>query len=235
MNDLFAANDKGCFLANKRWKEVRRDNGRLLFTPQAIPLEWCHIVDDYYDALAELPRLAKWGWMLREAFRRGLPVPMDKVAALREYSVNLRGRFVEWFKLLQDPGKFDPTEEPSQDPASIYNTVLVYPEKWAGAFYLGYWASMLIIQETINQCRGDNLYGDQNKQFVRNILRSVENISKGMMGPLRVGYAIRIAFEFADVKAQTWLKMWLERFQATYAATSKSDYPETKSNEYGYS
>jgi hypothetical protein len=236
MNDMFSVSDKGCFLANKRWKKVMRDDYRLLFTADTtVPREWVVLIDDYFEKLVEIPQILKWGFMVREANRHSIPVDPERIRALDAYSSEVRAGYLEWYKKLEAIPDICPTEVPSEDPSSIYDTVFQFGDAWGGTFYLGYWASMLIVQETINQTRRQPIFAEENRLFVRNIYRSVETLGKGIMGPFRLGYAIRIAYEFSDVRTQTWLRMWLDRFSETYAATTKSTYPPVHTNEYGYS
>lgn len=222
-------------MASKRWKKVLRDDGRRMMTGKhAVPEELLKAVDDYIELLVEVPRILKWGFLLREANRHGIPIEAQKIRILDMYASKHRARFIEWFGRVEAIGG-GPKEVPSQDPSSIYDTVLEYPGIWESSiFYLAYWANMLILQESINQCRKDGAFDESNREFMRNILRSIETVGKGMLGPYRLGFATRIAFEFADVKTQMWIKMWLDRFSLIYAATTSADYPETAINEYGF-
>lgn len=235
MADMFDISQDGCFLASHRWKKVLRDDGRYLVTGKhVVPEEFSTIVDDYIELLVEMPRIAKWVYLLREANRHCIPVEAQKTRVLDMYASKLRPKFMEWFSRIEAIGG-RPKEIPSQDPSSIYDTVLEYPGIWGTAvFHIGYWANMLILQESINQCRRDGAFDESNREFMRNILRSVETVGQGMLGPYRLGFGLRIAFEFADVKTQMWIKMWLDRFSLIYAATASADYPETAANEYGF-
>ncbi len=57
---------------------------------------------------------------------------------------------------------------------------------------------MGILQECLNVCGYHVNYTESNKELAGNIFRSVEVVGAGFMGPYRVGYAVRIAYEFAD-------------------------------------
>lgn len=124
---------------------------------------------------------------------------------------------------------------PSEDPNSIYDTVIWYENPWVGVFKMGFWACMLIVQECLQQCGSETNYEGLNQEYVRMIFRSVEHLSKGILGPFRVGFAIRVAYEFADKRAQEWVLGLLAGFSKRYAATTNADYPEPQDNEYGYS
>lgn len=100
---------------------------------------------------------------------------------------------------------------------------------------MGYWASMLILQETLAQCGAPVADSDAvQRDLVSKILRSVESISRGTMGPYRVGYSLRIAYEFASAEAQVWIGGMLDQFSKSYAATDKKTYPAPRKDLEGY-
>lgn len=162
-----------------------------------------------------------------------MPVDAAHVTLLSQHAEKLRLDFASWFESFEALN-FRPTEAPSRDPGSIFETVLSYSNVWAGATYMGYWASMLILQETLNQCQCPVDYTMSNMEFARNIFRSVESVSVDILGPYRVGYPIRIAYEFADVRTQIWVTSLLATFEKHYAATSSTTYPKPAPNEYQF-
>ncbi|OAA58551.1 C6 zinc finger domain protein [Niveomyces insectorum RCEF 264] len=77
-------------------------------------------------------------------------------------------------------------------------------------------------------------YDQCNREYCRIIYRSFETLSAGMMGPYRVGFAMRISYEFADVPTQLWIRSLLDRSTKTYASSRAEAYPAPKPNEYNY-
>lgn len=231
MNCMFSNQD--CFLSRKRWEKLlfTRPEGFVTETIQT-EADWVH--DDYMTALAKMPGILRDGGALREANNRGMPVDAAQVAQLRRRAEALRAIFLSWYERYERLG-YQPIEIPSRDPSSPYETVFSYTNVWAGGMYMSYWASMLILQESLNQCRYPIDYAESNQQLVRKILRSVETVAADVMGPYRIGYAIRIAYEFADVPAQAWVASMLVGFQKRYAAVSPEGYPEPAPNEFQYS
>lgn len=228
MNSMFSFQD--CFLARNKWQKVLRPEN----TSGTVRTENEILHDEYLLVLAKVPGILRYGVGLREAKRHNMPIDATQVALLSQQAETLRTRFVSWFERYAklQPG---PTEVPSLDPRSIYETVLSYSNAWVGGIYMGYWASLLICQETLNQCQYPVDYAKSNQELVRNILRSVEVVAADLMGPYRVGYAIRIAYDFADVRAQAWITSLLATFEKRYAATSPTSYPKPTPNEYQYS
>jgi hypothetical protein len=210
-------------------------------------------VEDYFQLLARLPAVLRSGYMLREANRAGIPVDPTTVSLLSIAAERLRAEFMAWYPSLL-PLNPSPIEVPSKHPSPIFETVLKYKSPWMGSLHstyyitsaaqcialstliepcqdktdsstVSYWASMIILQECLNQCGYATNFAESNVEFAQNIFRSLETVGQGLMGPYRCGYALRIAFEVADEPTQAWLKEnVLREFEKAYAATSVSDY-----------
>lgn len=225
MNALFSGQD--CFLAKEPWQAVivhdrnipTRTSAGEIMNPGNL-----EVGDRYFQLLAMVPGILRQGYALREANNRGEPIDIAQAVLLAETAQRVHAGFLEWHPRLLTIAP-TPREILSEDSASIFPLVLKHDSVWMGALHMGYWASMLILQETLVQCRFPVDYADCNKEFALNILRSVETVGQGLMGGYRCGYSIRIAFEFVDDKQKAWLGMWLGRFEKNYAATSTKTYP----------
>ncbi|KAH8194707.1 hypothetical protein TruAng_011119 [Truncatella angustata] len=180
------------------------------------------VIDRYFQLLAKLPGIVRHAYVLREANNRGLPVDIQKALLLADVANQVHASFLEWH-----PGLLElepaPKQVQTKDQISIFPTVFQFENPWMGAVHMGYWASMVILQETLIQCRYPGDYPQ--REFAINILRSIENVGQGLMGAYRCGYSIRIAFEFVNERERDWLKTWLNRFEKNYAATSAKTYP----------
>lgn len=230
MNSLFSLQD--CFLARKSWQKVLLDVG--MYGPEnALRRETEAIYGVYLANLAKVPHILRRGLALREAKKHNMPIDVDQVLEFLPKVEKLRVVFETWFKRFEKLN-LGPTEAASKDPGSIYETVLYYKDVWAGGLYMGYWATMLILQESLNQCHYTVDYTISNREFMRNILRSVECVGADLLGPYRVGYSMRIAYEFADVQTQTWITSLIARFEKRYASTSPEGYPAPAPNEFQY-
>ncbi|KAK9417995.1 hypothetical protein SUNI508_08424 [Seiridium unicorne] len=177
----------------------------------------------YLQLLARLPGILRHGYALREANARQEPIDIQKALLLAESTQQVHAGFLEWYPRLLSIEP-EPTEIPSKDPASIFPHVLHYESPWIGALYMGYWASILILQEILIQCRYPVDLKETNSDLARNILKSIENVGHGVMGAFRCGYGLRIAFEFVDDRQKVWIGMWLGRLERDYAATSAKTY-----------
>ncbi|KAK9779624.1 hypothetical protein SCAR479_03690 [Seiridium cardinale] len=229
MNALFSGED--CFLADEPWQSVMRHKPGVptnTIVGKIISPDGLDVGDRYFQLLARLPGILRHGYALREANARQEPIDIQKALLLAESTQQVHTGFLEWYPRLLSIEP-EPTEIPSKDPASIFPHVLHYGSPWMGALYMGYWASMLILQEILIQCRYPVDFRETNSDLAQNILKSIENVGHGVMGAFRCGYSLRIAFEFVDDRQKAWIGMWLGRFERDYAATSAKTYPGMES------
>lgn len=235
MGDMFFPTSDHCFLSRPEWLPIIRDGGRHLVHPADTLESTIAIMDGFFENLARVPAVLKFGYGLREANMAGIPVELAKVAALANLAADNHRQFTEWhnrFDLLQ----YGPEEVPSEDPNSLYDTVLSFQTPWAGSMYMAYWASMLIIEETLIQCHwhGSESFEESKKENLKSILRSIETVGKGVLGPYRLGYSLRIAYEFASAEVQHWLRGLLDLYSRSYAATNSASYPAPRLDQSGY-
>uniref|UniRef100_A0A8H7TSN8 Zn(2)-C6 fungal-type domain-containing protein n=1 Tax=Bionectria ochroleuca TaxID=29856 RepID=A0A8H7TSN8_BIOOC len=187
MNSIFSGED--CFLVQDKWQDVMMDgsagSGRGMLV-DALTAKRSKVADKYFALLAKIPSVLRRAYPLREARKKGW----------RDYLA---------FEKDMRQIVADPIDVPSQDPRSPFATVSWYENPWVGALHMGYWASMLIVQDKI--------------------LRSFENVGGGIMGGYRVGYAMRVVYEFVDLPTQLWITSLLHDYEGTYAGLQVSAFP----------
>ncbi len=226
MYDLFTLRD--CFLAKKRWHGVMQSDRD--FTGPHSELE--RIVEEYLAILVQVPSILKYAYMMREALKHGMPIDTTKVPLLMHGAAKLLGDVRGTFARFSDRVPA-PVDVPPEDPGSVFETVLSFENSWHGGLFMSFWATMCILQECLNVCGYPESYKQSNKDLARNIFRSVETVGAGFGGPYRVGYPVRIAYEFADTRTQVWLLAILSTYEKTYAATSPETYERPGQNQYG--
>lgn len=226
---MFFPTGQACFLSRPEWKPIIRDRGRHLIHPPQFPDRTIHIVDGFFERLAELPAVLAPAYVLRESRTMGTvqqPEP-QAIAALAQLAMQCRRLFHAWYEEFKTLS-VTPEEVPSKDPDSPFPVVLQHRVAWAGSMHMGYWASILILQEALVQCQWPEDFGASRTELVQNILRSLESVGAGTMGPYRVGFSVRIAYEFASAEHQHWILGLLDRFKKTYAATDRATYPKPR-------
>ncbi|KAM6488046.1 hypothetical protein HDV62DRAFT_11105 [Trichoderma sp. SZMC 28011] len=234
MSSLFFPTSDKCFLAQPEWRKViYNGQGQSIYTPEN-PGFSMQVVNSFFVCLADMPEVMWWGYPVRQALLAGTRVSPKRLRHVAELAAANHERFAAWYEDFKKLG-VELKEVPSKDPSSPYQVVLEHPVGWLGSMHMGYWASMLILQELMLQCGWPVDYRESQKELVQNILRSVESVGSGTMGPFRLGYSIRIAYEFASVEAQRWIISLLDKFSKRYAATDKNSYPSPRADAQGYS
>jgi hypothetical protein len=220
MNALFSLQD--CFLAEPQWQGLLLN----LNYPQSdceLTRERRALSDLYFAQLAKIPGIVRHMYPLREAMKHGAPVDTSVLAPLEAYVEQLRQDSMAWaedmYRLI--PG---PTEIESKNTSSPFPTVFDYENPWYGALYIGYWASMIILQATLSLCQESAQLQADNAFLARNIFRSLETVGAGVMGPYRVGYGVRIAWELADEHTQLWIKSLLASYGKLYGGLQEKSF-----------
>ncbi|KAM5351340.1 hypothetical protein ACJ41O_004063 [Fusarium nematophilum] len=230
MSDMFYPGKDQYFLSRPAWKQVMYDRGRHLIHPAEVPDDMIRVADGFFANLVEVPAVLKWGFLVLQANKAGISVDPARVSALAHLAAVHHASFARWYDEFTALPLPQPVEAAPADPTSSpFETVLVHEYPSVGAMHLGYWASMLILQETLTQC-GQPVPDAEASQrdLVERILRSVESVGHGTMGPFRIGYSIRIAYDFATADEQRWVGSLLDRLSPSYAAVDRTLYPPPK-------
>lgn len=230
MSDMFFPQEQVCFLSRPEWRPAMLDAGRCLVHAAGTPPESIRVVDGYFQRLVDVPAVLRAGYLVRAARRAGIPVDPARLDVLVAAAGSIYASFSAWYRdefcaLPYVAALETPPGSPAA--AKVFPSALRHEHPWAGAMHMSTWASLLILQETLAQC-GRPVEGSEAKRdgLVRDILRSVESVGGGTMGPYRVGYALRIAYEFASVEEQAWVGGVLDVFSRRYAATDRRTYPK---------
>ncbi|RGP78149.1 hypothetical protein FLONG3_3718 [Fusarium longipes] len=230
IGDLFYPGEGELFLSRPEWSQVMFDNGRRLIYKPGTPIEHIRVGDGFLANLTQLSPVVHWGYLVRETNRAGISVEPSNVSALAHMALVNHSRFAQWYKDFEALEFPRPVETLPSDPTtSLFETVLEHKSGAAGSLLMGYWASMLILEETLIECGTPRINADvSSRYYVEQILRSLESVAQGIMGPYRVGFAVRIVYEFATGEEQRWIARLLDKFSKGYAAVDKGTYPKPK-------
>lgn len=235
MKAIFAGHD--CFLDQLKWRKLSttltldelRESSEVFKPAGVISAKWVDHHDTYFVLLAQIPDVLRMGYEIREAIRHGLEPDLTHVPQLEQKASRLHAEYLSWF-VRADSGDAVklPVEVPSLDPTSPFPTVLQFRNPWEGSIIISFWATLLILQECLNQCQlgKDPPFAQSNQELARNILRSLEHVGEGLMGPYRVSYALRVAYDFVNLPLQRWTLAMISRYNEQYAALSGDVYPD---------
>lgn len=201
-----------------------------MFKPAGVvSRKWVDHHDTYFVLLAQIPDVLRAGYDMREARRHGLEPDLAQVPQLEQKATRLRAEYLSWLAgaVSGDAIKL-PVDVLSLDPTSPFPTVLKFRTPWEGSILISYWATLLILQECLNQYQSgtDCPFAQSNQELASNILRSLEHVGEGLMGPYRVSYAVRVAYDFVTLPLQRWTLAMISRYNEQYAALSGDVYPE---------
>jgi hypothetical protein len=214
-------NGKECFLAEPEWREVSRERYNDDIQP-----ELYDALEEFIYLLSTCPALVRDGYDLRESNRRSEPIDLAAVLDLTNRTLDLHSKTSIWYTTLLHLLPF-PTETPSTLPSPRYPTVYAYTDVFHGTVFCSYFALMIFLHEILMAC-GYGDYTAANNVLADQICRSVEFVTGGPMGPYRLGFAIRAAYEVEDVERRVWIRDLLKEFSRTYAATDVRGYPEVE-------
>ncbi|KGO41288.1 hypothetical protein PEX1_040640 [Penicillium expansum] len=117
-----------------------------------------------------------------------------------------------------------PTETISSTGDELYPIILTYTDVSYATIYCGYYSYMVIIHELLKTCDYPGEHSAMVVYFRDQICKSVEYNSVGVMGPYRMGFPLRVAFEIADPVTRSWILNRLQQFSNIYAAAQPENY-----------
>jgi hypothetical protein len=217
MEALFSGKD--CFLEAEEWRSITTDT-----VNQRAPSQPYLLIEEFSKYQTMFPRLVKEAYAAREAYAAGLVNPME-VLSLVNRTLNLHCHLLNWyekFTAIVDP----PGEVLSSLDDHLYPVVYRYSDPTIATVFCGYYATVIILHEILRFCHYDVDYTVKTSILMDNICKSMEYIDgTGMLGPYRVGFALRVAYEVAPAETKLWVKNWLGRFNKIFGAVDPQQYP----------
>ncbi|CAG7992537.1 unnamed protein product [Penicillium salamii] len=215
MHSMFSGDE--CFLASEDWHATMRQQ----FTTD-LSAELHHSIETFFAYLTYTPSLVHRLYELRHAQLTG-PEALHVMSGMLSKALDMQTKLAEWYQQhsrIASP----PVETLSSTGDEMFPTVLLYTDVSHATIYCGYYSYMVIIHEILKNC---GYPGDHEMMVVffrDQICKSVEFNSVGVMGPYRMGFPLRVAFEVADTATRSWIMSCLEQFSKTYAAAQPENY-----------
>lgn len=212
-----------CFLAEPAWQEVLMGTSCQGDSNPLKTQQWS-LINTYVAILAKIPGIMLRIYPLHEARLKGMPLPdvADGVSSAT-YIQNLYNDLLdcesELHRLIPPP-----KEVQSEDVNAPWPTMLTYDTVWFGALYMGFWTTQLILREGLRLLKGEVALTGESLALVDKVLRSVEMVGDGVMGPYRVGYGLRVTYDMADAPTREWLRTKLRTYQKTYAGLQEQSF-----------
>jgi hypothetical protein len=208
---------EGCFLASDDWHEKMRQQ----FTTD-LPTDLHHSIESFFAYFTYAPSLVHKLYALRHldgTSSEALNIISEVLSKALEMQTAL-GIWYEEYSQIAPP----PVESLSSTCDDLYPIVLEYTDVNQATIYCGYYSYMVIIHEILKTCGYPGDHAMMVVYFRDQICKSVEYNSVGVMGPYRMGFPLRVAFEIADPITRSWILSRLERFSKNYAAAQPKNY-----------
>jgi hypothetical protein len=225
MEALFSG--KACFLDSKEWRHIALEPPGDGFSATL------------YEHTEELGRcIAACPWLVKEAYalRSNSISPHStelRVSALIHRTLEIQGHLQRWYEVFTTFAPL-PKEVPSSNGDDLYPVVYSYCNSCIATVFSGYYAMIIIVHTILVDCHHPTGNAHNINAMIDNICKSVEYLAgTGILGPYRVGFSIRVAFEVATIRTKVWIRKWLAQFEKFYRACSPENYPpiETENHE----
>ena len=209
MHSLFSGQE--CFLASEDWHSVMKEH-----YDKSLPAGLGYLLEEFIAYFTHVPSLVHKLYHLKQADPAS-PGTWVQMSETLTRTLEMQNKLNAWYEDYSNnvPSPHE-TVSPSGD--TLYPVVLSYPDVNSASLFCGYYSYMVIIHELLRACG----YPGQHEAMVvylrDQICKSVEYNGKGLLGPYRMAFPLRVAFEVADPVVKSWIEGWLMRFSNVYPA-----------------
>jgi hypothetical protein len=206
-----------CFLASDQWHEKMRQR----FTTD-LPAELHHSIELFFAYFTHAPSLVQKLYSLRHAELSSVEA-LQTISEVLSQALEMQTKLAIWYEQYSKIAP-PPVEILSSMGDKLYPIVLSYTDVSCATIYCGYYSYMVIIHEILKTCGYPGDHEMMVVYFRDRICMSVEYNSVGMLGPYRMGFPLRVAFEIADPVTRSWILNRLGQFSQIYAAAQPENY-----------
>ncbi|KAJ5550759.1 hypothetical protein N7461_005457 [Penicillium sp. DV-2018c] len=215
MHALFSGEE--CFLASDQWHDIMRKQ-----VNEGLPERLHHSIEELFAYMTHAPDLVHKLYGLRSP---GI-TPAEQSQRIPEVvtqALEMQTKLATWYEQFSHIVP-PPTETISSTGDELHPIVLTYTDVNSATIYCGYYAYMVIIHEALRSCGYPGEHDAMVVYFRDRICKSVEYNTRGLLGPYRMGFPLRVVFEVADPVTRAWLLDRLEHLSKTYAAVRPENY-----------
>ncbi|RAH40406.1 Zn(II)2Cys6 transcription factor domain-containing protein [Aspergillus brunneoviolaceus CBS 621.78] len=215
MYSLFSG--QRCFLALEEWHTVMKQHPN-----SGLGDDLANLVEQFFAYFTSAPGLVHQLYDLKDAdFTK--PDTVAKASDLLFQVLVMQNKLSEWLANLSAVTPL-PGETRSASGDLYYPTVLEYSDESAASIFCGYYSYMIIIHEILRVCGYPGDHSATVVYFRDQICKSVEYNARGLLGPYRMGFPLRVAYEVADPATRAWIEGRLERLSKVYAAVRPQNF-----------
>ncbi|KAJ5212354.1 uncharacterized protein N7498_004000 [Penicillium cinerascens] len=215
MHSMFSG--EPCFLASEEWHHMMQQQ----YTAD-LPTDLHNSIEQFFAFFTYAPSLVHKFYSLKEA-DLSTPEAQQTISATLTQALDMQSKLAVWYEqysLITPP----PVEIPSPTDDELYPSVLVYEDMIHATVYCGYCSYMAIIHEVLKTFGCPGPQASMVVYFCDQICKSVEYSGAGVLGPFRLGFPLRVAYEVSDRPIRSWILTRLEGFSKTYAAAQPKNF-----------
>ncbi len=180
--------------------------------------------------MATCPWLITEAYALRSANASEIST-LARIRALVYSTLEVYGRLQQFY---EDFTAFAPLPEEISSPSEdlLYPVIYRYYNSSTATAFCGYYAATIILHRILIECHHPAGDAGEITLMVEKICKSIEYFAgTGILGPYRVGFSMRVAFEMAPIITKFWIRKWLIQFEKFYRACSPNNYPPIEAGD----
>ena len=209
MHSLFSGQE--CFLASGDWHSVMKEH-----YDKSLPADLGYLLEEFIAYFTHVPSLVHKLYHFKQVDQAS-PETLVQMSETLIRTFEMKSKLDAWYEGISSnvPTPYE-TISPSGD--TLYSVVLSYSDVNSASLFCGYYSYMAIIHELFRACGYPGEHEAMVIYFRDQICKSVEYNGRGLLGPYRMAFPLRVAFEVADPVVKSWIESWLMRFSNVYPA-----------------
>ncbi|KAJ6131381.1 hypothetical protein N7523_001841 [Penicillium sp. IBT 18751x] len=219
MHSMFSGEQ--CFLASEEWHHMMQQQ----YTSE-MPIDLHNSIEQFFAYFTYAPSLVHKFYSLKEV-DLSTPKAQQTILTTLTQALDMQSKLAVWYEQYSQIAPL-PVEVPSSIEDGVYPAILVYEEMLHAAIYCGYFAYMAIIHEVLKTFGHAGPHGSMVVYFCDQICKSVEYSGVGVLGPFRLGFPLRVAYEVSGPLTRSWILTRLESFSKVYAAARPENFKAIK-------
>lgn len=208
-----------CFLASEQWHQMMQKQQ----SPQ-IPPDLHNSIEEFFAHFTYAPSLVHKFYDLKGADLSSVKTQQTISSALAQ-ALHIQSKLAVWYEQFTRIAPL-PTEILSQTDDLVYPVILRYSDIVHSTIYCGYFSYMAIIHQVLKTLGYPGQHEAMVVYFRDQICKSVEYSGVGVLGPYRLGFPLRVAYEVGDPITRSWILARLDQFSKVYAALSPDYYKD---------
>ncbi|RHZ52835.1 uncharacterized protein CDV56_105574 [Aspergillus thermomutatus] len=215
MHSLFSG--ERCFLASERWHAVMRQRINSFSSEE---LE--NLLEEFIELFSLAPSLVHALYEIKAADMTH-PTTWKKLSETLTRTLEMQNKLSLWYNRFSRIAP-TPYERLSSTDDAVYPIVLHYSDLNIASLFNSYHAYMAIIHEALRTLGYPGEHEAMVAFFRDQICKSVEYSGAGLLGPYRMGFPLRVAYEVADIRTKAWIENRLMQMSRNYAAVQPKNF-----------